>query len=308
MSQRKEQTIEQGYINEWVKAKQGSDSKNTFISHSSRDTVFAKAFKKDLFEYGIVAWLDETELLLGDQLTKKITDAIEHFDYLAIVISSHSVQSEWVKKELKIAKENGKEILPILLEKLEKVEIPSDIQDNIGGQVYADFTNPDLYASSFQKFLQLLGHKTPVKDKLIIFSNSLALGWETANWGCILYEKLNLYEGKHSICARVKKFGGLAFRFRSGVDTTGYDKLEFYINGGDVGGQNLKVYMNVESGNGVKKSVSLDPLLPKEWRYVSVPLVNLETTRTTILKINISEEAGNDTPDFYLCDLCLRAS
>lgn len=304
MSQNKEQTIEQGYTNEWVKTKQGSDLKNIFISHSSIDIVFAKAFKKDLIEHGIVAWLDETELLLGDQLTRKITDAIENFNYLAIVISSHSVQSEWVKKELKIAKENSKEILPI---KLEKVEIPSEIQHYIGDRVYADFTNPDLYASSFQKFLQLLGHKTPVKDKLIIFSDSLALGWETANWGCILYKKSSIYEGKYSICARVKKFGGLAFRFRSGVNTNGYNKLEFYINGGNVGGQNLKVYVNVESGNGVKNSVSLDPLFPNEWRYVSIPLVNLEAAGTTILKINISEEAGNDTSDFYLCDLCLRA-
>ena len=86
MSQEKEQTIEQDYIKEWVKAKQGSDLKNIFISHSSIDIEFAKAFKKDLSEYGIVAWLDETELLPGDQLTRKITDAIEQFDYLAIVI------------------------------------------------------------------------------------------------------------------------------------------------------------------------------------------------------------------------------
>jgi hypothetical protein len=76
-------------------------------------------------------------------------------DYFAIVLSNHSVNSQWVQRELQIAlsKElSGKRdtVLPILLH---SVDIPVFLRD----KVYADFTTPESADKSFRKLLKALG-------------------------------------------------------------------------------------------------------------------------------------------------------
>ena len=43
-----------------------------FLSHSSKDKQFVRRLTKDLEEAGIEIWLDEKELLVGDELNKSI--------------------------------------------------------------------------------------------------------------------------------------------------------------------------------------------------------------------------------------------
>lgn len=278
-----------------------------FISHSSKDKASVRMLAHNLSEYGIDAWLDEDELALGDRLTQRISKAIDSADYFVIVLSSHSIESRWVQKELdfaltKEATENRRIIVPILLE---RVELPDSIKDRI----FADFTDQEMYHKGFHELLRLLGHKTKLQDKLAIFSITRKLGWEIWSWDCDLDEKATEYvhSGSHSIGVKLRGYGGLALAFRSGVDTTGYKNLEFYINGGDSGRQKLKVYVNDKLGNGVRKQVTLDKLVRRKWKLVSIPLKELDAENIIIVKINFSNALRKDAPSLYLSDISLVA-
>jgi len=282
------------------------NGKGIFISHSSEDKQFARMLANHLSEYGLIPWLDETDMKVGDDLMKTIMDALKGTEYMAIVLSSHSIQSKWVKKEIKIAqlqekKEKRTIIVPVLLD--ESVEIPLGLK----GRLYADFTHEDMYHKGFHELLKLFGYHPEFQGKLIIYSNLRKIGWENWSWNCDCNEKSTkfIHSGQYSISAKLGKFGGLAFAFRSGINTKGYNKLEFYINGGDTGEQRLKVFMNVKLGNGIKNNVTLDPLIAKEWKLISIPLKDLDAQDTIIVKINFSDISGKNTAAFYLDDLSL---
>lgn len=126
-----------------------------FLSHSWEDKFFARKLAEKLNEFGVDVWIDEAELKVGDSLIQKISEAIEKAEYVAAVLSHNSVSSTWVQKELAMAMTQeiaGKrvKVLPILLE---KCEIPKFLKD----KVYADFTNPEEFDSSFSMILKAIG-------------------------------------------------------------------------------------------------------------------------------------------------------
>lgn len=128
-----------------------------FLSHSSKDKFFVRELAERLKEYGVKVWLDEAEIKIGESLTYKIGRAIDEMDYVGVALSSNSVNSEWVQKELQVAMhkeflEKKVVILPMLLE---HVEIPPFLRDKL----YADFTSPERYESTFPKILSAMGIK-----------------------------------------------------------------------------------------------------------------------------------------------------
>ena len=76
---------------------------NVFISHNYKDKPMARRLADLLTNYGIKAWIDESEIKIGDSLIEKIRSGLDYMDYLVVLISKNSVESEWVKKELDIA-------------------------------------------------------------------------------------------------------------------------------------------------------------------------------------------------------------
>jgi membrane-associated protease RseP (regulator of RpoE activity) len=99
-----------------------------FLSHSSIDKPFVRAFAKVLKENGIDYWLDESELNFGDSLIRKVSESIDSVTHVVAFLSRHSVQSSWVKFELELADTGeiqGKRItvIPVLIEPCE-IPIP----------------------------------------------------------------------------------------------------------------------------------------------------------------------------------------
>ncbi len=126
-----------------------------FLSHSHADKPFVRKLASDLANSGVKVWLDEAEILIGDSLIEKIGTGIETTAFVGAVLSTNSVGSRWVKKELEIALNeeiDGKrrKVLPILIE---DCEIPNFLR----GKLYADFRSPDSYYSEFNKLLKSLG-------------------------------------------------------------------------------------------------------------------------------------------------------
>ena len=125
-----------------------------FLSHSSIDKPFVRKLAADIRRSGFFVWVDEAEIKIGDSLIEKIENGIDNTDFLGVVISSASIKSEWVNREVRIALSQeilGKRIkvLPILLE---NVAIPSFLID----KKYADFTSDEKYKSSLQLLIDRL--------------------------------------------------------------------------------------------------------------------------------------------------------
>ena len=133
-----------------------------FISYAHNDKEFTKKLAGDLRDFGHTIWIDKTELLVGDSLAEKISDAIDNVNFVTAIISSSSINSRWVKKELDLASNREMDegrvfVLPILID---DVKLPGFLK----GKLYADFRSEDSYQQSLLKLLDRLGPKTSPPD------------------------------------------------------------------------------------------------------------------------------------------------
>jgi tetratricopeptide (TPR) repeat protein len=76
-----------------------------FISHGSKDDPFVRELRAALELHGQLGWIDSRELRGGDPLWDEIAKAIEGSSAFAVVVSTDSLQSKWVGKELRRALE-----------------------------------------------------------------------------------------------------------------------------------------------------------------------------------------------------------
>jgi hypothetical protein len=135
--------------------------RDLFISYSSKDAEFVAKLAKNLASAGMKVWWDKMEMKVGDSLHKKIQDAISNSAWLGIVLSPHSVSSQWVEKELTAGLTRELEmkevfVLPILYK---DCEIPLFLKD----KVYADFRNS--FNSGFEVLLNRID--APIKPAIM---------------------------------------------------------------------------------------------------------------------------------------------
>lgn len=139
-----------------------------FISYSSRDEAFAKRLYADLQSNSVRCWFAPEDLKIGDRLRPSIDESIRLHDKLLLVLSQHSVASQWVEQEVERAlarerKENTVILFPIRLDKgVMEIEEgwPALIRNtrNIG-----DFTRwrrHDAYQKALDRLLQDLKAKS----------------------------------------------------------------------------------------------------------------------------------------------------
>lgn len=146
-----------------------------FLSHSHADRSFVRRLFSDLESCGVKAWLDEAEIRPGESLIAKIEEGIEEMDYLGVVLSRNSVESEWVLREVRMAltqEIRGKtiKVIPLLIE---DCKLPGFLLDKL----YIDFR--DQTEGSYRKNVGLLvrtlqGEKPEVaKSNRLKFIDSL---------------------------------------------------------------------------------------------------------------------------------------
>lgn len=142
-----------------------------FLSHSSKDKPFVRKLSNDLQRLGHYTWIDEAEIKIGDSLIDKIGSGIAHTDYLGIVLSNNSIESEWVKREVEIAltqEINGKfyKVLPI---RIDNCEIPLFLS----GRRYADFRTDEIYKSSLNEIANTISTPPLVNKESSISQSEL---------------------------------------------------------------------------------------------------------------------------------------
>lgn len=131
-----------------------------FLSHSHADKQFARRLAADLRASGHDVWIDEAEIDIGDSLIDKIRDGLDSVDFVAAILSSRSVESQWVTKELDIACNREIEecrvvVLPLVIE---KVSMPGFLK----GKFYGDFTEEANYGDALSLLLRKLGKPRPM--------------------------------------------------------------------------------------------------------------------------------------------------
>jgi uncharacterized protein YjbI with pentapeptide repeats len=79
-----------------------------FISYSTKDQAFADRLYADLQNKGVRCWFAPHDVQGGKKLHEQIDEAIRLHDKLLLILSPHSMESEWVKTE--IAKARKREV------------------------------------------------------------------------------------------------------------------------------------------------------------------------------------------------------
>lgn len=88
-----------------------------FLSHSSKDRLFASKVAKQFRQHGIPVWYSETNIVGAQQWHDEIGEALKRCHWFVLILSPHSIKSTWVKNELMFALNNHrykKRIVPLL--------------------------------------------------------------------------------------------------------------------------------------------------------------------------------------------------
>src|SRR5690242_14184584 len=93
-----------------------------FISHASKDDPFVADLRRALEAHRISVWVDSHGLRGGDKLAPEIEQAIEQARQVIVVLSPNTINSPWVRKEIRKALEVEKQrkadgycVIPLLL-------------------------------------------------------------------------------------------------------------------------------------------------------------------------------------------------
>jgi TIR domain-containing protein/pentapeptide repeat protein len=146
------------------------DFYSCFISHSTKDQEFADRLHADLQSRGVRCWFAPHDVKGGRKIQEQIDEAIRLYDRLLLVLSEHSMNSEWVKTEIAHARQKelneGRQVLfPIRLMSFEKIrewkcfdaDMGKDSAREIREYFIPDFSNwkdHDSYQVAFERLVR----------------------------------------------------------------------------------------------------------------------------------------------------------
>lgn len=139
--------------------------KTIFFSYSRDNSDFVLNLAKELREAGAKVWLDQLDIKPGTRWDKSIETALKESSTLLVVLSKSSVASHNVMDEVSYALEEGKTVVPVLLE---DCEIPFRLRR----LQFADFTTS--HKTGKETLSKALNLGEDVKSKLVSESGTPA--------------------------------------------------------------------------------------------------------------------------------------
>jgi TolB-like protein len=126
-----------------------SATSDIFISYSSNDASVAFGLADRLKRRGITVWIDKEGIGGATSWSKEIAEAILSCKAFLVLLSNDSVKSEHVGREVIIAAEREKTIIPV---DLERVELPANLLYPLAGIQRIHHTNDDLLLRTLARF------------------------------------------------------------------------------------------------------------------------------------------------------------
>jgi TIR domain/Pentapeptide repeats (8 copies) len=141
-----------------------------FISYSSKGQEFAERLYADLQAKGVRCWFAPHDVQGGRKLHEQIDQAIRVHERLLLILSSHSMNSEWVKTEIAKARqrevqEKRQVLFPLRLVLFETMRAWECFDANMGKDSareireyfipdFSNWKNYDAYQEAFQRLLR----------------------------------------------------------------------------------------------------------------------------------------------------------
>jgi len=92
------------------------DAHQIFISYCHVDIQFALQLKGELERCGYIVWLDTSSIPGGDIWLEQISQGIDEAFAMISIISKNANESKWMRREYLYADEQGKDILPVIID------------------------------------------------------------------------------------------------------------------------------------------------------------------------------------------------
>jgi len=134
-----------------------------FISYSRKDSEQAQLLTELLASAGLSVWIDRSGIGVATSWSGEISKAITDCKALIVLLSPSSVDSKNVTREVALAFERNKKILPI---DLEPVTLPDDFAYHLAGIQRAPMTNIDAVIRALGK-LGLEATGAPQAPKIV---------------------------------------------------------------------------------------------------------------------------------------------
>ena len=125
-------------------------SSEVFISYSSFDRDRVMPVVDSLRSNGISVWVDEGNIHAADLWSEQIVQAIADCRVMVVMLSQHSTDSHNVVKEVMLASEQKKALLPVYLE---PADVPAKLQYQLAG-----IQHLELYGQDNQQVLKDLAN------------------------------------------------------------------------------------------------------------------------------------------------------
>lgn len=123
-----------------------------FVSYSRKDSAFVDRLISELEKAGHEVWIDRTDIKSGEQWRRQIVAAIDDSDIFLAMLSPNSVTSDNVRRELDLAEEAKKRVIPIIIE---PTSIPEEMRYQLVGLQWLDMS--DDFGAGFSQLLAIVG-------------------------------------------------------------------------------------------------------------------------------------------------------
>lgn len=106
-----------------------------FVSHTAADKRFVRRLADRLTRERFQIWLDERDLVAGDALPERVSQALKDARVVLVIVSRASIASKWLKYELNLATERMIKgfcrVIPVVID---DAALPAEV----AGLLYAD--------------------------------------------------------------------------------------------------------------------------------------------------------------------------
>ncbi len=148
-------------------------------------------------------------------------------------------------------------------------------------------------------------------QNMTVYTDSIQNGWN--DWSYFVTVDVNSTAVVHSgtkamavsLVNAANAYGALSLG-HANINSSLYSNLTFWINGGPTGGQQLRVFAELDTGGG-KPAIDLPSLEANTWRQITLSLASLGVAnQPNFARFSIQDRSGlTNVPTYYVDDISL---